>query len=597
MKRLALFIIFVLLMPLALAQDNPDHIISNSADWRDVYSMTLYGNLLGVSNNFLASTPHSTLLLYSIPTNREHLQVITSAESPFIVGYEDVLQSRGYSEAEELVFDNANLELARLLPDIKKFIIVDDDYGYNALSVIPYAALARYYVIFTDELNIQEVSDFLDDQGVDELILFGQLDRDVRDELARFNPEVINVGDRFDNNLAIVDKYLAINPKKQAILTNGEFMEQGITSGADPVIFIGRTNVPDKVREYIQESDIDVGILIGNELIGAATFIRRQVGISVFVKFAQGARAPAGPISQVEDLDRFPMPRFELDLSIESVVYNRATGMLEVTYSNNADIATYFKSTITINGYDGSLATVGDENSIFIEGGTLKTITYSVNIPEDGANATIFTIFGEAPQSLENQLTATAVIEFVEISDRSSINILDFYYDAGSDQFVLEIENVGEVTAYIDAELLDLLINEEKVTIGGDEVLELKPGEKGKIYFSIELADEDIEDNPVIEVVARYGERKLALIKEARAEFEFKEKGVDYWYYILIAVIILLFFLILWRSRKCPECKRRGTIAKDHGIKYCKKCGWKEKHHQAHHPPSQSHSGHGGPRH
>jgi len=547
-------LLLILFLPLVHAQ-TPDHIISNSANWADVYSTTLYGNLQGIGNNFLTSTRHSTLLLYSIPTSRSYVQVITSSDRPFIVGYEDILRSRNYDDAEELIFDNVNLELAKLLPDIHRFIVLDDSYGYNALSAAPYAAAAKYFVLFADELNVDDISDFLSERGVDDLILFGQVDREVREELDQFNPEIVNMGDRFDNNIEMTKRYMNIKNTKQTILTNGEFIEGGLMSGADPVLFIGRTNVPDKVREFIQGSDIDVGILIGNELIGAATFIRRQIGISVFVKFAQGSRAPSGAVAQVEDLDRFPMPRFAMNLSIESVVYNKATGRLEVTYSNNADIATYLKGTITITTPEETVV-IGDDDPIFIDGNTIKTITYEVDIPEGDATASIFTIYGEAPQSLENQLEAELEIEFVEVNDRSDITIVGIYYDKKTGKFYIEIENTGEVKAYIDAEILDLIINEEKVNIGGDEILELGPGETGILEISIELDDEDILDNPTIKIKARYGERKLALIKEARGEFEFQEKRGDIVTYILIIVVIILIFLIFWKRRKKKDEKK-----------------------------------------
>jgi len=67
---------------------------------------------------------------------------------------------------------------------------------------------------------------------------------EVLDALSRFVPEIINEnGDRFLNNIAIVKKYREISPSKQVILTNGEFIEQEIMSGAEPVIFIGGSNI------------------------------------------------------------------------------------------------------------------------------------------------------------------------------------------------------------------------------------------------------------------------------------------------------------------------------------------------------------------
>jgi len=111
-------------------------------------------------------------------------------------------------------------------------------------------------------------------------------------------------------------------------MSNGEFIEASIMSGDDPVIFIGKSTVPQQIQDYIKTSGFQVSVLIGNELINSATAIRRQLGISVFVKFAQGSRTPTGPIATVEDLDKFPMPRYAVDMGIYSIMYNKATGSL-----------------------------------------------------------------------------------------------------------------------------------------------------------------------------------------------------------------------------------------------------------------------------
>ncbi|HOH04142.1 MAG TPA: hypothetical protein PK032_01590, partial [Candidatus Pacearchaeota archaeon] len=53
----------------------------------------------------------------------------------------------------------------------------------------------------------------------------------------------------------------------------------------------------------IKSSDIEIGVLIGNELIGAATNIRQSTGINVQVKFARSARERTSGVSPVEGLD------------------------------------------------------------------------------------------------------------------------------------------------------------------------------------------------------------------------------------------------------------------------------------------------------
>ncbi len=285
-----------------------DRIIINSADWRDVYSGMLYANLLGTPNNFLVSTKHSTILLYSIPTTDKNILVLSSRERPFVVGYTDILRSRGYDNPIEIQSSNLNFELARRLPNINRYIIVNDTYAYDAISAAPFAMVDRSYILFANKNNINDIVGLLTTKKPEKIIVLGQVTDEVKTALAPFNPELINHGNYYDDNIEMVKKYRSIKATKQIILTNGEFIDAGIMSGADPVLFVGAQGFSVAVQDYIKSSDIEVGILVGNELTNSATFIRRNLGISTFVKFSQGARQPNGAIATVEDLDRFPCP-------------------------------------------------------------------------------------------------------------------------------------------------------------------------------------------------------------------------------------------------------------------------------------------------
>lgn len=573
-------------LPSTLAlEQQPDHIIINSQDWQDVYSGMVFGNILGVPNNFLVSTRHATILLYSIPVDRENILVLSNRNRPFIAGYEQILLSRGYDSPFEIRSRVMNLDLAEELaierPELNSYIVIDDAYGYNAISLAPYAVVSEQYVLFANEENIVDIVDFLDSRNPDSIIIYGQVDREVKDGLAPFNPTTINYGNRFDNNIEVVRRYLEINPTRQTILTNGEFIESGIMSGQDPVLFLGRENVPQQVRDFIQSSDIDVGILIGNELVNAATFVRRQLGISVFVKFAQGARQPTGAVAQVEDLDRFPMPRYDFLMEIVSIVYNRGTGALEVTYRNLANLPLFFRSTLTIRD-GGEIKIASDDEPIFLDGNEYKTILYRydidgnlLNLQADDLSGDVFTVFGEGPQTLENQLQKSFSIDIIDVLDDAEINITDLYYDQGAGKFFVYVENVGQSDAYVKLELIDVVINGELVTIGADET-ELIPVGRGMwIPISVTLADEDILDNEDVRVRAYYGERELALIKILEADFAFRLGGGlslgKIALYVLIIGVILLLIFFLGTKKKCPQCGHKNP----RGRKTCEKCGYR----------------------
>lgn len=564
-------------------------VVSNSADWRDVYSTAIYGNLLGISNHFLTSTPHGPILLYEIPKTNDEIQIITSADKPFYIGYESLFKSKGYSDVEELIFNSANLELAKRLPNINKFILIDDAYGYNALAVGPYAVKAGYYVLFADSRNIQDITDFLETKDVKSIIIYGRVDREVRAAVSQYNPEILNseTGSRFENNMLMVDKFSELGSVKQVILTNGEFIEASMLSGKEPVIFIGKTNVPDEIKEYINKKGIEIGVLIGNELIGTATDIRRQLGISVFVKFARGSRIPGGTINPVEDLDRFPMPSYQLSLSITSISYNRATGQLEVTYKNNVELATYFRSTITIKNSAGETITlVGDTDTLFIDGGETKTVIYEkttggqridtiINQESGDVSGEVYTIYGESKTSLENVLRGTFKVEMIDVLDNADIEIIGLVYDKSKGTFYVKIKNIGSADAYVSAELIELWINGEYVTFASDDVIKIAPGQTKEIPIKVDMDEEDLSDpkNSEITVRANYGERMHALIKMKEKKFglEFRRGMGNYTIIIFVIIIIIILLIIFFkRGKRCPRCRKMNRKK----AKHCVKCGY-----------------------
>jgi archaellum component FlaF (FlaF/FlaG flagellin family) len=569
--------VFVLILAMSLIMSSNsvlgvEKIVSNSADWRDVYSTMLYASLIEKQPGlFLTSAKHGTIMLYAIPQGTNGTLVISSRSQPYTINYKSLMETQGYTNVEELVTNTANIDLAKRLSNennIRKFIIVDDAYGYNALSAASYAVVDKYYVIFANERNIATVDNFLAGARPEKILIFGQVDEAVKTRLAKYSPETINQGDRFDNNIEMTKRYLKVKPTSQVLMSNGEFIEASIMSGDNPVIFIGKGAVPPQIADYIKEANFQVAVLIGNELINSATAIRRQLGISVFVKFAQGSRTPTGPIANVEDLDKFPMPTYGVDLGVYSMMYNQATNSLWVTYKNKAGIGVYLKGTITLT--DGTnRKVVGDEAPIFIDKNQYKTLTYDVVLESDNITAALYTLFGEGKKSLENVLEAQMVVERIEILDAAMINITDVSYDRNEKQFIITVENTGSVDSYVSIEALDLYINGEYVTISSPEVVLIKPGKKVKIFLDAVLSDTDIENNPVVKIKGYYGERENSLIKTVYGEYAFKFKSIDYVTYGLILLIIILILLIVFGRKKCPHCGYKNSRFK----KKCKKCG------------------------
>ncbi|RMD66315.1 hypothetical protein D6817_04360 [Candidatus Pacearchaeota archaeon] len=534
------------------------YVIANSENWQDVYSVMQYARFKGVGSDFLVSTRHGPLLLNGIRKEND-IRVITSRSAPFVINYPSMILAKGFADADEVVVDNANLELINDLPDVKNFIVVGRTYGYSAIAVAPYAAITNSWVFFADRNNIDEIDSILANRGVENLLIYGFVDRQVRDQLAKYNPEIINTGDRFRDNIEIVKKYMQIKPVKQVVFTNGEFIEKEIMTGFEPVLFTGKQDVPPQIRDYIKSSDIEVGVLIGADLVGPATNIRRSTGISVIVKFARGARARTGPISPVEGLDLFYLPTPIMELSVYSAKYNTATSQLELTYKSDSNIPIYFKGTLTPIVDGEEKARVGDVEPVFIAPGDFKTVSYSdIDFNGDKLELEVFTLYGEAPSALEKILETRVDVEKVNVLDRCKIDLKKIIYSKPKKAFFVTVENPSEVDCWVDVELRDVLIDGLKRTLGSEGATEVKKGKSAKIKVEQEMADDDLKKNQFVEVIAYYGERESSLVNAIKAKLKLEIVTISFatiglFALIIVVVAALIFLFMLWRRRKKEE--------------------------------------------
>ncbi len=553
-KREILLIIFLIVfLPIVSSQElEYTHVISNSEDWKDVYSVLHYATLNGLGSSFLVSPRHGTLLLYEIDKNTD-IRVISSRRSPYVLNYDDQIRSAGYRDADEIVVDSANLELINEIENLDDFIIVGSDYGYNAIAVVPYAVKTRSWVFFADRSNIDDIEVILSNRNVDNVMIYGFVDREVKDALETYEPEIINSGDKFKDNVEIVKKFRGLGAFDQVTLSNGEFIEKGLMTGTEPILFTGKQNVPDQVRDYLSTSDIKVAVLVGGDLVGAATNIRRSTGVSVIVKFARGARAPTGSIAAVEGLDLFYLPIPILELELYSAKYNRATSQLEITYHSNSNVPVFLKGTITPK--DGER--IGDLDPIFVAPDDYKTITYpDVNFEEGNYEIEVFTLFGEGPSSLDRILEGTFKVDISDVIDRCEIEIEGLKYKKSKDEFEITIKNKGEVDCYADGELLNVLIDGTETTLGAESTKNIAKGKKGHLIIEQEMTEEDLDDNEFVDVIVYYGEREDSLVKSIKGRFEL---GIEFLsaatiglIVLVIAILfaILILFIIFWRRRK-----------------------------------------------
>src|SRR3989339_341321 len=245
------------------------------------------------------------------------------------------------------------------------------------------------------------------------------------------------------------------------------------------------------------DSRIEIGVLIGNDLINTATNIRRSTGISVMVKFARGARSQQSGISAVEGLDLFPLPTPTMNLELHSVKYNKINSQLEVTYKSSSNIPIYFKGTITVKSDTESIK-VGDTQPTFITPENFKTVIYPLELKSlENLSAEIYTIYGDSKSSSDRILKKEIDIGVIEVLDKCKIEIKDLKYNKQSKSFIIEIKNLENANCWVSVELEDVLTGYTKKTIGTEKSIEI-PAKKSKaISIKEEITEEDLISNKV----------------------------------------------------------------------------------------------------
>lgn len=538
MRWILFFLVFVLLSFLVSAEDV---VVVNSRDWQDVSSGLLYGKFAQKPVSFITSESQGLDLYQNVlDRNVNNILLVNSKDNSFLPSYENNLKSVGFNVEVLESYDRyqTNLELAKRLGDkIKGYIVIDDAFSYNLVSVVPYAVKNSYYILFASRDNVGEVYDFLV-QNSDYTLLYGSLDRGVKRELMNLNPEVIDTGDKHKDNLVLVDNFLSQVQVEQAIFLNGDIVEPTIFEGSYPVIFLGTTNIPQQVVDYLIDSGIQVGVFIGSDLIQNALKLKEMTGLMVIMKFGQGIGG------QMYDLDIFDLKGVKPKVSISDIKYNLVSKQLEVIYENQGNSFAFVQAlALSIYSNDNFLNTLSDKEPFFMAAGEKKTVVYDFETQESSLNLKSLVVYGSSLGSLEWSSEQELNIEIINFKDDSEVIVESVVYDRSVKSFLVKVKNTGSVGAYVDLEILDFLIDKRAKILAGDMVF-IDKGKSKEFKIRQDLESSDFLDNSKVMILLRFGVREDALVKFVKQEYELDVRFMDYKLVVLFVIGLIIVILI-----------------------------------------------------
>lgn len=518
-----------------------DAVVINSRDWHDVYSGTLMAELLGKNSHFLREPDLAVFLAGEIKGDR--ILLIEPEDGKMHNSLESILDSRGF-EIQVMTYDDINLGINGDL-DAEGHILVDPTYGYDSISVAPYASLTDSFVVFADQGNVDSID-------AEEPLLYGDLDDAVGDRFP--GADEIDTGSRFQNNIEMVQRFNGIKRTSQLRLSNGEFIERSLFKPDYPLLFVGNSRAPESVMEYLQGSDFEIATLVGNDLADHVTRMKRRLEseydkeLGVLLMVGKSSVAAGMGEAAIRQLDIFPIEIFDANLTIECVVYNQLLRQVEVTIQNQNELKVYFLTTVSIEG-DGVL---GDEDVQFIDGDKYKTLVYPFDAGADDLVGEVLVVFGSEPGTLERQdAYPFDPMEKLDVDDRSEITLRKLTYDRFNKAVRVTVENTGDVTAYVDIELADIIVDGEETIVSSSRPRRLAPGESVQVPVRVELSSLDLEEMDTVTVRAYYGQREGAMFKIEERQMEIVVTHMQYYAgaaVVLAAVLVLI--IIALRRRK-----------------------------------------------
>lgn len=559
----ALLLLGILLVSTIVSAE--DYVIANSAHGIDVISAISYANSADMPFDFLTSTQTATALA-RMGSDKEVL-IIKSTTNPYTQSLKNDIEKKG-STTTTIESENpfeTNLLLAQRSP-AKRFVLIDTTYGYNALSAIPYAAITDAYIIFVDSDNAEAVASTLRAKRPAAVMQYGYLDEGAVDELSGMISQTIDTGDKYLDNIAIVEQYLREKDTNQAVLMDGTFIEYGVAKGEDPILLMSSA-VPDSVYEYILDSDLKTLVLVGGDMVPAVDNMRQRLKqngkeISVFVKFGQ---TTPGIDSSVRSLDVFNLPAYPLDLDIAGVNYNTATGLLEVTYENNVDAVAYVMADVFIEANGANIATLGDSEPLMVGKGAQRGRQYELDLSQfdlddTDVHARVNAKYGSTKGSMEKVVAGRFLITTVTYVDESELAATKLFYDGGQKQLTLTVRNAGEVDAFfipsLDLETksgtLELSLDTQSLSAGKT---------KNVVFTGVELAGDELAMNEEVNVLLEYGAREEFLTKTFEEELELSSSGGSggdmTWLIILILIVVAVAVFVFLNRKKRDSGKKK----------------------------------------
>ena len=545
-KKVLFFGLFLFL----LISAGKAHVIANSQDWRDAYLCFLYAKFRNEDFDFLINLGETDLLLSSLPKNTKY-EVFESLKAPIIKNLKSFMANYGFTMVEEhTITDFNDLQFAlfeRVKDSVRGFIVIRPEFGYDAISVFPYAIRNRYWVFFCTEENEKRVLAILNSYKTKKVIFYG--DFPLRPWKKIGNPcEVYASGIR-ENNLKMVETLFKQIPNAWVMLSNGEYMEKGFMNAGMPVLFT--LSSPQDTVKFLKRLNVRIVEVIGPENMDFGHRIRELSNRTIGVVAKIGRTFTGNPELEGK-LFAFPYKRVDTmhhDMKLE-FLWNESTIVAKIT--NNGNVKEYFRIvSLRVEQSDGKVLLLSDERIHLAHARAQVFIPFHGNFSEV-KRIEALVIYGYERDSMDTRIrneTTSTYYFYPQPFHRQHVldpRIKSVNYDKELERLWIEVENPNGFTIYAMVEVSNLVLGNSTYILATKSAVPLRPG-KNFVSFPVFMEDEETRWNANISVLLVYGKERnlLSGYVSFAQKREIEIRSMNELKPVITLLVILAIFLVI----------------------------------------------------
>ncbi|MGM5480555.1 MAG: hypothetical protein ACQESC_03785 [Nanobdellota archaeon] len=500
-RFILLLLVFMLsiIVP-AFAEDQRTFVISNSKDWKEIYSSAVYAGLEDADYFYFFTSLSDAELKTSMIAKDDEIIIFEPQNSPVVKNYDSMLEVNGYEFVASMKYDSSE-ELYETIYDKidpEGIVVFGTEFGVEPIATFPYLINNNFVPLFYSDQSTDFIHNIVDDSPA---MYVGRIP--VRE--FSFDNKETYFGTPIETTFDVMNKSVESSPSKWGLMTRIDVVDfQSLLTGRPVFLHFG-TDYLDDLVDITKNSDVSHFEVIGGDMVDIAQEIESRSGEDFKYMLKYGRKVtnydPLGPDS-VLDLDSMDLPRPSEFITIENVTFYENMGILTVDFANKGNLGELVYSTYEFAGSsfsDDSIRYIPDEESLIA--------SYDVDVAEQTPDTLFVTTrFGSSRplRSVIEKNGSQIIEEDIAVSDyveNTYISIEDLYLDINTGVMTVDVLNneTSSLNSYVS-----LNINNDSI-IRSSKVVSIPPSSKKSITIPFKYTPNNELLNKTVAVSVFYG--------------------------------------------------------------------------------------------